>query len=276
MDPMTARKTWRTLEPYHGAIYFVPESTEEYRAVGVGDRMAGYFGSRSAPLGRVASSVVVATFFNFEPQFVDRSMGVVEASGATPGQLLVARLRAADRMIRRLAPTFVAGDDVREAATLARRAAEVACERPEGRPLFAGHAAVPWPDEPHLELWHAQTLLREFRGDGHIAALTVEGLTGCEALVTHAASGEISASTLAASRQWPAEAWPSAEDALRSRGWLDADGSLTELGRERRQAIESRTDELATAPYAALGEESCERLRTVVRPASRAMAAVFG
>ncbi|MEN3271540.1 MAG: hypothetical protein V7636_301, partial [Actinomycetota bacterium] len=52
-----------------------------------------------------------------------------------------------------------------EAAELARRAAEVACERPEGRPLFAGHASLPWPEEPHLVLWHAQTLLREFRGD---------------------------------------------------------------------------------------------------------------
>lgn len=270
-----ARRTWRTLEPYHGAIYFVPEAGEEYRALGLEERMRGYFASRAAPMGAVPASVVQATFFNFDPALVNRSMDGVWTI-TSPDAVVAARLRAADRMIRRLVPDAVDSPATVEAADLARAAAEVACALPEGRPLFAGHARLTWPDEPHLVLWHAQTLLREFRGDGHIAALTVEGLTGCEALVTHGAAGDVPATVLQATRQRTDEDWAAAHESLRSRGWLDADGALTELGRERRAWIERRTDELAVAPYDALGEQRCARLRELVRPMSSAMSAAFG
>ena len=98
---------------------------------------------------------------------------------------------------------------------------------------------LPWPDEPHLVLWHAQTLLREFRGDGHIAALTVEGLTGAEALVTHGAAGDVPSDTLRLTRQRTDGDWSGALASLRERGWVDADGGFTELGRQRRHG--SRT-----------------------------------
>ncbi len=275
MDPVIAHQTWRTLEPYHAAIYFVPEAPEELAAEGIGDRWSGYFASRAAPMGPVRPEVVVATFFNFEPGFVHRSMaGIWDRT--TPDALIAARLRAAGRMIRRFAPEFEDGEEVVEAAGLARRAAEVAARHPEGRPLFAGHASLPWPDDPVEVLWHAQTLLREFRGDGHVAALTDAGLSGCEALVTHAASGAASRSVLQSTRQWSYEDWAAAEDSLRSRDWLDAEGAFTDLGQRRRAAIETRTDELATAPYAALGEQACARLRELVRPVSRALTAAFG
>lgn len=275
MDPVIARKTWRTLEPVHGAIYFVPEAVEEYAELGLDERMRGYFASRSAPMGAVGADVVIATFFNFDPGLVRRCMrGVWDL--VTPDSVLAARSRAADRMIRRLGADVLDGDDLVEAAELARRAATAACERPEGRPLFAGHAELPWPDEPRLVLWHAQTLLREFRGDGHVAVLTVEGLTGCEALVSHAASGEVPAEVLRATRDRTGDDWLAAEERLRSIGWLDPDLSLTDHGRERRGWIERRTDELAAAPYDAIGEQGCERLRSLVRPLSRAMSAAFG
>ena len=270
----TGRKTWRTLEPYHGAIYFVPESTEEYRRVGVQDRMAGYFASRSAAMGAVGSEIVIATFFNFDHDLVRRSMeGVWNTT--SPAVLQVARFAAADRMIRRLAPGAIDHPDVAEAASLARVAAAAACERPEGRPLFAGNASLAWPVEPHMVLWHAQTLLREFRGDGHVAALTVAGLSGCEALVTHAAAGEVPAAVLRGSRQRTDDDWQAALEALRSRGWLDADGSFTDAGRRGRAEIERQTDDLGAAPYAALGEDGCTRLRQLVRPISKQMTAAF-
>ncbi|MGB0114484.1 MAG: hypothetical protein WBP59_14790 [Ilumatobacteraceae bacterium] len=275
MDPLTARKTWRTLEPVHGAIYFAPETEEEYGAIGLDARMSGYFASRSAPMGAVPASVVIATFFNFDHDLVRRCMdGVWEQ--ATPDQVLVARLRVADRMIRRLAADTFDSPEIVEASGLARAAALAACERPEGRPLFAGHAALTWPDEPHLVLWHAQALLREYRGDGHIAALVAEGLSGCEALVTHGASGDVPAETLQSSRQRSDADWQAAIDRLQSIGWLDGDGAFTALGRERRDWIEQRTDELAAAPYDAIGIDGCDRLRALVRPTSRAMSAVFG
>ena len=274
MDPTTARKTWRTLEPIHGAVYFAAEAREEYRAIGLEDRMTGYFASRSAPMGPVNAEVVIATFFNFDPDLVRRSIhGVWDR--VTPAEVLAARLRGADRMIRTYAGEFVDTPEIVEAAGLARTAAVAACERPEGRPLFAGHASLAWPEEPHLVVWHAQSLLREFRGDGHIVALTVEGLDGCEALVTHAAAGDVSAEILKATRQRSGDAWLAAEERLRERGWLDSDLGFTELGRERRDWIEARTDELAAGPYGAIGVDGCARLRTLCRPISQAMMGAF-
>jgi hypothetical protein len=275
MDPIIARKTWRTLEPIHGAIYFAAEAREEYQALGLDDRMTGYFASRSSPMGAVSAEVVIATFFNFDHELVRRSMEGVWAS-VSPEQVLAARLRGADRMIRAHAGEFVDTAEVVEAAELARAAAVAACERPEGRPLFAGHASLVWPDEPHLVLWHAQSLLREFRGDGHIVALTVEGLDGCEALVTHGAAGDVSPDILKATRQRTGDDWLAAEERLRERGWLDPDLAFTDLGRERRDWIEARTDELAAAPYDAIGVDGCARLRELCRPISQAMMGAFG
>jgi hypothetical protein len=274
MDALTARKTWRTLEPIHGAIYFAAEARAEYASLGIDDRMTGYFASRSAPMGAVSAEVVIATFFNFDPDLVRRSMDGVWDRVA-PAEMVAARLRGADRMIRAHATAFVATPEIAVAADLARAAALAACERPEGRPLFAGHVSLPWPDEPHLVLWHAQSLLREFRGDGHIMTLAVEGLDGCEALVTHAAAGDVSADILRATRQRTGDDWLEAEERLRERGWLDPDLALTELGRERRNWIETRTDELAAAPYDAIGADGCARLRELCRPISHAMMGAF-
>ena len=274
MDPTIARKTWRTLEPIHGAIYFAAEAREEYSTLGIDDRMTGYFASRSAPMGAVPAEGVIATFFNFDPDLVLRSMdGVWDR--VTPAEVLAARLRGADRTIRCHAGAFVETPAIVEAAELARAAAEAACDRPEGRPLFAGHASLQWPDEPHLVLWHAQSLLREFRGDGHIVALAVEGLDGCEALVTHAAAGDVSADILRATRQRTGDDWLAAEERLHERGWLDSELAFTDLGRERRDWIEARTDVLAAGPYDAIGVEGCARLRELCRPISQAMMATF-
>lgn len=268
MDPLIARKTWRTLEPIHGAVYFVAEALDAFEALGTTDRMMGYFGSRAAPMGAVPGEVVVATFFNFHPKLVlDRVPAVW--SVASPERLLDARLDAADRYLRRILGDAVDGPDMAEAASLARAAAEAA--KPEGRPLFAGHASLPWPSEPHLVLWHAISMLREYRGDGHIAALVAEGLDGCEALVTHGAAGDVPPIALRTSRAWPQDEWAAAEARLRDRGWLDPDGSFTALGRERRQAIEDATDRLAEPAWAAIGPDGCARLRELGRPWSKSI-----
>ena len=270
MDPSIARKTWRTLEPFHGLVYFAPEPVAAYAAVGVVGR-SGYFASRAAPMGAVPTEVVQATFFNFNPSLVASAMEGVW-SAASPAQVLAARLDGADHALRAaLGDEPLQGPEVAEAAPLARTAAE-ACTV-DGRPLHAGHASLPWPEAPHLQLWHAISLLREFRGDGHIACLVVEGLGGCEALVVHGASGEVSPAVLQASRAWPDDEWAAASARLVARGWLDGDGALTDEGRAARQRIEDRTDVLALPPWEALGEEGCERLRTLVRPLSKAIVA---
>lgn len=266
MDTAIARKMLRTLEPFHGWIYFAAEAPAAYSKLGITDGRMGYFGSRSAAMGAVGADVVIATFYNFSPQLIRRHIpGVWDIT--SPSDLVHARFEAADAMLRRILGDAVSSSEMREAAELARRAAE-AC-RPEGRPLYAGHASLPWPDEPHLVLWLAQTLLREFRGDGHIAALTTADLDGCEALVSHAASGQVAADVLRRTRAWTDDEWQAAVERLASRGQVNADGSFTDAGTKQRDEIERLTDELAMDPWNAIGEDECHRLREMVRPWSR-------
>ena len=262
-----ARKMWRTLEPYHGLIYFAPEATAAYEALGVMG-FDGYFASRAAPMGAVPAEVVVATFFNFNPAIVHHAIPAAwEAT--TPEALLEARLNAASDALRRAAGDLLDDPSVARAAELARTATD-GCTA-AGRPLYGGHASLPWPDEPVLALWHAITLLREFRGDGHIACLVEAGLDGIDALVFHAASGEVPREALQGSRQWDDASWDASVTSLGARGYVEPDGAFTEAGAALRQRIEDRTDELALAPWAALGEEACDELRSLVRPLSKAI-----
>lgn len=266
VDAKTARQCWRALETVHGLVYFVPEANEEYAAIGLRGNRMGYFASRSAAMGAVDAEVVIATFFNFEPGLVRRAMDGAW-SLATPEQVLAARTRVVDRALRRGVGDLVDAPETIELADLLRRAAEAATAHPEGRPLFAGHARLPWPEEPHLVLWHAQTLLREFRGDAHVAALTLEGLTGLEALVSHAAAGDVPADVLRFSRAWSEEAWAEAINGMRRRGLLTdgPDLAFSDAGRRQRDWIESRTDERSVAAYEPLGDDGCRRLRELGR-----------
>ncbi len=279
VSPITARKTWRTVEPLHGMVYFAPEAAESYRRLGL-EGQSGYFASRSAPMGAVTAGTVVATFFNFAPSLVARSMDGVWARVA-PSDVLVARREAAAAALARMLGPAADTDDVVAAADLAERAALRACERPEGRPLFAGHAGLPWPEVPLERLWHAQTLLREFRGDGHIAQLVDHDLDGIEALVLHEATGELPASFLRQTRGWTDEEWADAADRLRGRGWIRPAATpehlaLSEEGAAVRQDIEVATDRLSAYAYEAIGEEGCDTLRGLARPFSRAVVDASG
>ena len=272
MDPLVARRTWRTLEPIHGMIYFSREAGAEYEALGLSGQM-GYFASRAAPMGTVPAEVVIATFFNFRPALVRESIPAAWDL-ATRDQILAARVRGADAALRSTLGTEVDRAEMVEAADTAQRAALVACEHVDGRPLFAGHASLPWPDAPHLRLWHAQTLLREFRGDGHIAALVAAGLSGLEAAITHVATGDVPGAVMLSTRAWPADEWQAGVDGLRSRGLLEPgdDLALTEQGRAQRQWIEDATDAASAVAYESLGDETCARLRTLARPWSKSLA----
>jgi helix-turn-helix protein len=266
--PGLARKMWRTLEPVHGMIYFVPEAAAAYERRDVTGR-SGYFASRSAAMGAVVPEVVTATFFNFHPALVERAMRDVW-DRTTPAAMVEARLEAAGTALTRILGAAVLGSpELKEAATLAREAAE-ACDG-AGRPIAAAVAALPWPEPEHLVLWHAITVLREYRGDGHVAALVAAGLGGVEALVLHAASGEVPRLVLQRSRAWSDGEWADAVAGLGRRGLVHPNGEMTDEGRAFREDIEDCTDRLAAPPWRVLGEEPCSRLRDLVRPYSRAV-----
>ncbi len=260
-----ARQMWQTLEPYHAMIYFAPEARQAYAEAGLKGYWMGYFASRAAPMGPVPAELVVATFFNFHPSMVARAIPDAWRF-SSPERIISARYQSADAALRRLLGDQLVSAGVSEAATLA-RTATAACDL-AGRPLFAAYQSLPWPDEPHMILWHATTLLREYRGDGHIVALVAEGLDGCEAHVTQAATGRAPREALQENRGWSDEEWEAAVNRLRQRQWLDSAGMLTDVGTAGRQAIENRTDALASRPWEHLGTERTARLRELVWPLS--------
>ncbi|WP_412735520.1 SCO6745 family protein [Krasilnikovia sp. MM14-A1259] len=269
-DPAAVRLAWRAVEPLHGLIYFASEAHERYAALGIPQPM-GYFATRAAALGPVGPGPVAATFYNFNPALIARVLPAAW-SRTTPAAAAAARLAAADAALTRALGEAIHGPELAEAAHLARRAAEDATAHCGGRPLFAAHAELPWPEAPHTVLWHAQTMLREFRGDGHVAALLVAGLSGLEALVMHTASGEIEERFLRISRGWSRDEWAAAVAGLRERGLLapgpDA-AALSDQGRTLRAEVEASTDRLATPAYAGIGAAGCARLAELARPLSR-------
>lgn len=271
MDSTVSRQLHEVLEPFHAMIYFAPEAFAEYEALGLSGQAELYFPSRAAALGRVPWQVVQATFFGFSPLAVQ--FGMVEAwTKTTPEEVLAARFRGVDGALRRLAPDLL--DDVAEALELARTAAQ-GCTT-WGRPLYAAHAALPEPEAPHLALWHQVSLLREFRGDGHIAALVAAGVTAPQAIVLNGAFlGPGMTTFLRQTRAWTPQEWDEATAQLTARGWLDADGALTDEGRTAREGIEQQTDALALPPYEHLGEAGTQRLRELMTPLRAATAAVL-
>jgi len=256
-SPHISRLAWQMLEPYHAMIYFAPEARQAYSEAGLKGFWMGYFASRSAAMGAVTAPVVAATFYNFHPRMVARAIPDAWLL-SSPEKVLAARFAAADAALRRLLGSQTGGADVAGAAELAREAA-LACDG-AGRPVFAAHSALAWPSEPHMVLWHAATLLREFRGDGHVIALVTEGLDGCEAHLTQIATGRATRELLQPNRGWSDEDWAAAHARLVRRGILDDAGELTDFGRATRQAVEERTDQLALPPWQYLGEEKTARL----------------
>jgi hypothetical protein len=261
-EPSLPRKAWTLFEPIHAIVYFAPEARESYAAAGLRGGWMGYFASRSAAMGAVSADVVAAVFHNFQPAMVRRA--IPDAwSYSTPERVLAARLGAADAALRRLWGEVAESPDVREAAELA--LGVVAALRIDGRPLFAGHAGLAVPDSPHLALWHACTLLREHRFDGHIAALTVHDIDGLSALLIAAAAGKgVDPDTLRSFRGWTEDEWSESRDHLRQRGILDEAGALTAQGHQLRSTVEDATDRLAAGPWEELEDSRRSRLFTLL------------
>ena len=272
------RAAHKVLEPLHTMVYFVPESGERYEAAGVKGGMRGYFASRSAALGVVPAEVVIATFYNFSPGLIRKAIPSCW-DNATPEAVLAARYDAVDAAwTRLLGEAELKSDEMAEAAGLAREACGAIEDEIVGRPLYAGHAALPWPEPEHLQLWHAATLLREHRGDGHIAALVLSGLNGLEASVSYIAYGSAMNEELQrATRGYTEEEWNATKVRLQEKGIFTADNEFTDDGRRQRAEMEAQTDAAAAAPYDHLGAERTQRLIELVRPWARSInKQVFG
>ncbi|MEU6200847.1 MarR family transcriptional regulator [Streptomyces sp. NPDC047061] len=262
-----ARDLWRLIEPVHAVVYFAPEPLEEFRAAGYRGFWMGYFAGRAAPLGSAGADVVHALFYNFAHERVGRALPAAW-SFAPPDAALEARVRGSVRALRRALGPAADGAEVARAAELATRAARSAPL--EGRALFAANRSLPVPEEPLARLWQAATLLREHRGDGHVAALVAAGIGGRESHVLHATASGIPREVYGPARDFDGAEWRSRYDALEQRGLLE-DGRLSARGRRLKDRIEERTDRLAATAYDALTTGETEELTRLLRPLTHAV-----
>jgi hypothetical protein len=166
--------------------------------------------------------------------------------------------------LRRILGDRVDSSDFARATELVLKAATSAPF--EGRPMYAALRAVPNPDDVVTRLFHGASLLREHRGDGHIAALMSEGVGGLEAHVLFALSMDIPAEHFGRIHHLPAVQLADVIRGLRERGLIGDDGALSERGRAVRQRVESLTDDLGAKPYEILEPEELDELTALLEP----------
>ncbi|MGA4541744.1 SCO6745 family protein [Uniformispora flossi] len=261
----TARRMFELLEPICLVTFFSPECNAELAALGHRTYWDGYFASRAAPLGRVPAEVVHAAFYNFAEGEAARHIPSAWETIA-PEASVAARERGSAASLRRiLGAELAAAPGLVRAADLTGKAATSAPT--EGRVMYAGMRTLPVPSDPVARLWHSATMLREHRGDGHIAALVGAGIGGTEAHVLSAlAQGIHPPESFGRIHHLPKQRLAAVMAGLRERGLVDADGWFTDAGRETQQRIEAVTDELAAAPYDALFPAELDELVTELEP----------
>ncbi|HXZ63903.1 MAG TPA: hypothetical protein VEH05_04165 [Streptosporangiaceae bacterium] len=278
----TARRMWTLFEPIHIVSYFAAEPRQAFERAGVRGYWRGYFAGRAAPLGEVGAGPVTAAFFSFAPAMVGRAVPGVWAL-ITPGEALAVRQAGAVAALRQLV-----GHDGLAVAAAADYLAEVAAGlTAAGHVLGAANLELPVPAEPLARLWHAATVLREHRGDGHVAALVAADLDGAEALALRAGvdlaargarsqeSGGWTRDQLQPIRGWTDADWDAAVARLADRGLVRPDGAATAAGTALHQGVEDATDQAAARPWSRLPVARAVELDDLLRPIARACAAVL-
>ena len=253
----------------HRLVYFVPEAAEEYGALGV-TGPGGYFGSRAAPMGAVPDEVIIATFYNFSPLAVRSAMPGVWAA-ASPDSLQAARFRVVGRAVDRVG-AHLSADQIAEARALIDPV--VAGLDIAGKPLAAANASVTLPDDPLVALWQRLTVVREWRGDVHIALLVTNEIGPCECLVLQVGTGRFPMRIAQVTRRWEEGQWAAAIDNLAALGWVNADGTVTLEGVAARNRIEAETDRLCEPIWRSVGDGGAARFGELILPIHTAIDAV--
>lgn len=240
------------VESIHAVVYFAPEPQAAYSELGLKGYWRGYFASRAAPLGAVGPALVTALFGGFAPAMVARALPEVWTV-ASPEHVQAARQAGASAALHRL----LGGHDalIAEAADLTDRCVQ-ALQWP-GRPMAAAQAGLPRPSEPLGALWHDCTVLREHRGDGHLAAVALLGLTWPE---PHLLPGRQVDAQQQQYRGWDDDSWHRAADRVRGRDTAE---------------LETVTDRLAAPAYDVLTAADRSELARLLEPLARASSAAL-
>jgi hypothetical protein len=259
-------RMFELVEPIATAA-FSEVATEAFLDLGMRNYWDGYFAGRAAPLGLAPAEVVHAVFYNFADGEVARHIPWVWGK-TTPDEAIAVRERGSTATLRQRIGVLADSPIVARVADLATRAA--VSVPTEGRALYAGLRALDVPHEPVARLWHAATLLREHRGDGHNATLVAHGIGGLEAHVIMALSLGMRAEEFDRIHHLPNAQLASVVDGLRSRGLVDAAGGFTDVGRQTKERIEALTDELASPAYDVLTADELDELVAGLEPIATA------
>ncbi|KUL21720.1 SCO6745 family protein [Actinoplanes awajinensis] len=216
------------------------------------------------------AEVVHAVFYNFADGEVARHIPWVWGK-ITPQEAIAVRERGSAAALRQAIGDLAHSPGLARLAAIATRAAVSAPV--EGRILYAGLRALAVPEEPVAQLRHAATLLREHRGDGHNAVLVAHGIGGTEAHVLLALTLGMRAEEFGRVHHLPAAQLAAVVDGLRDRGLVNTDGGFTDAGRELRERIEARTDELAAPAYDVLSADDLDELIAGLEPIAAAVTA---
>ncbi len=256
-----------------------PIATQGWWAKAVHDRLEphglgfldAYVWGRAAALGEPTPGVVAATFGVFEPGFL--GMMLAMGRGAIGrNEVLAAREAGA---VESLTAIVAIDDDVRAAADAL--VAATAQLDATARPLFSGLRDLPMPTSTLGRLWRCAELVREHRGDGHLAACIAAGLDPVEMSIVTELWLDYPIGEYTATRGYGPDAISAAQNRLAVRGWVDHAGlagrpmaRLTDVGRAARDEIEAATDRSQQSLVDALGDQ----LDSVVATAERVSAAI--
>jgi hypothetical protein len=258
-----ARTMFELVEPIGVIPYSADEPNEAMFALGFTDYWDTYFAGRAAPLGLATAEVVDALFYNFARGEVARHIPKVWRT-TTPEAAIAARQRGCAKALRRILGDRVEDPAFARATELLTKAA--ISPPPQGRPMYAALRAIAVPDDVVVRFFHAASLLREHRGDGHIVALMSEGVGGIEAHVLFALAMDMPAEKFGRIHHLPAAQLAAVIDGLRDRGLVGEDGWLSEPGRAVKQRVEALTDDLAAKPYESLEPAELDELISTLEP----------
>ncbi|MHB8512853.1 MAG: SCO6745 family protein [Actinomycetota bacterium] len=261
-----ARRFLGALEPIATMPWFSAETFDELKPLGY-EGWGVYFCSRAAPLGAIDPELAIALFYNWNPAMIRREL----KWSSSPEDARAAYERAVRKAFDRVVAPAVDLDSVEiNRAALLLQEATSGCEL-EGRPIFASYSRLQWPTDPAISLWHGATLLREYRGDTHNAILVSHGLSPIEALLLNANWVSAKLELYLGSREWTLQDAQPFMDALREKGFLDAEAKITEGGLKFREMVEVDTDRRSIAPIETLGPSKAEEVLSLIEPVSKAI-----
>lgn len=251
IEAAPARQLRDAVEPLAAHGIWARETNQRYEQIGL-DFLSGYVRGRAASLGDVPAAVVLASFGVFAPTFLrplyEASLGIVPRA-----KVLEARTEGTVASLRRI---LGEADIAKLVHWLWTGLGEL---DGTARPLFSGLLALDRPDDPLGQLWRACELIREHRGDSHLAVCICAGLGPVEMNILTELYCGMPLGSYTATRGWGSEAIGAAVEGLEEQGIIEGN-RLTEAGHQVRHALERQTDQMEQPLVDVLGE----RLEAVV------------